>query len=83
MPDISQRRYDDSLPVVSTCGEMRRNTGRAYGGRARWIFCKKPMWSKLPAESAMAAMPALPSTPGIIYGNKYDRLLSIVKSKLH
>lgn len=52
------------LPVVSTWGEMRRKTGRAYGGSARWIFCKKPTRSKLPVASATAAIPALPSTPG-------------------
>lgn len=59
----------DSLPVVSTCVEIRRNTGRAYGGRDRWTFSKKPLQSKLPVASAMAAMPALPSTPGMTHGD--------------
>lgn len=50
--------------MVSTCVEIRRNMGRAYGGRARKTFWKKSLQSKQPAVSAMAAMPALPSTPG-------------------
>lgn len=53
-----------STPVVSTRGEMRRNTGRAYEGRALWIFCKKLLQSKPPVVSAIAAIPAFPSTPG-------------------
>lgn len=51
------------LPVVSTLGESLRNTGRAYGGRAVWTFCRNASQSKVPSESAMAAMPAFPSTP--------------------
>lgn len=66
-----------NLPVVSTCGEIRRNTGRAYGGRARWTSSKKLLQSKLPVVSAMAAMPALPSTPGMTHG-----VMSTVTSNL-
>lgn len=64
----TQKGYFYNVPVVSTFGEMRRNTGRAYGGRARWIFCKKMLTSKLPVVSAIVAMPALPSDPGMTYG---------------
>lgn len=61
-----------STPVVSTRGEMRRNMGRAYEGRALWIFCKKLLQSKPPVVSAIAAMPAFPSTPGVSYGEKWN-----------
>lgn len=51
---------------------MRRNMGRAYEGRALWIFCKKLLQSKPPVVSAIAAMPAFPSTPGVSYGEKWN-----------
>lgn len=54
---------DISSPVVSTHGEMRKNIGRAYGGRACWISFRKELQLKLPVKSAMAAIPAFPSTP--------------------
>lgn len=66
--------------MVSTCGETRRNTGRAYGGRACWIFCRKFLQSKHPVVSAMAAMPALPSTPGMRY---VDRCVKVEKDSQH
>lgn len=56
--------------MVSTCGEIRKNTGRAYGGSPRWTFCKKSLQSKVPVVSAIAAMPALPSTPRVRHGEK-------------
>lgn len=71
-----QKGNFDSVPVVSTFAEMRRNTGRAYGGRARWIFCKKMLTSKLPVVSAIVAMPALPSEPSVTYGENDCQIVS-------
>ncbi len=42
---------------------MRRNIGHAYGGRACWTSFRKELQLKFPVESAMAAIPAFPSTP--------------------
>ncbi len=50
-------------PVLSTSGESRKKTGRAYEGRAFCTSRRNVSQLKSFVTSAMAAIPAFPSTP--------------------